>query len=175
MIFGIPITGQTISYFVLALIIMISGVMLMSLQKVMHMAVALGGVFLGVAGIFILLGADFLGMAQILIYAGAITILMVFALMLTQRGDDTQSPSPSLWRSGTALVFVVLLCAAFLFVLRGTSWPFTQNAVDPYSQPSVVLLAQAIFHTYTVPFELVSLLLTVALVGAVVIARKEED
>ncbi|MCY0902467.1 MAG: NADH-quinone oxidoreductase subunit J [Firmicutes bacterium] len=175
MIFGIPITGQTITYFLLALIIMISGVMLMSLQKVMHMAVALGGVFLGVAGIFILLGADFLGMAQILIYAGAITILMVFALMLTQRGDDTESPPANGWRVGGALVFVVLLCAAFLYVLRGTAWPVTQSAVDPYTQPSVVLLAQSIFHTYTVPFELVSVLLTVALVGAVVIARKEEE
>ncbi|MCY0876512.1 MAG: NADH-quinone oxidoreductase subunit J [Firmicutes bacterium] len=175
MLFGIPITGQTISYFVLALIIMISGVMLMSLNKVMHMAVALGGVFLGVAGIFILLGADFVGMVQILIYAGAITILMVFALMLTQRGDDTASPSANGWRTAGVLVFVVLLCGAFLLVLRGTTWPVSQSAVNPYSQPTVNLIANALFHAYTVPFELVSLLLTVALVGAVVIARKEEE
>jgi len=175
MLFGIPLTGQTIAYFILALIIMISGVMLMSLQKVMHMAAALGGVFLGVAGVFILLGADFLGMAQILIYAGAITILMVFALMLTQRGDDTNAPEPSTWRSAGALVFVVLLCGAFLYVLRGTNWPTSQSAVDPFSQSSVKLIADALFHNYTIAFEFVSLLLTVALVGAVVIARKEED
>ncbi len=174
MFFGMPLTGQTVSFFLLALLIIASGVMLMTLTKVMHMAVALAGVFLGVAGIFILLGADFVGMAQILVYAGAITILMVFALMLTQKGDDTESPEASTGRSLLTLLGVVVFTGIMLLVLRGTTWPYSQSAVDPYTQPTVVLIAQSLYHTYTIPFELLSLILTAALVGSVVIARKED-
>ncbi|KYP81470.1 NADH-quinone oxidoreductase subunit J [Ferroacidibacillus organovorans] len=173
MILGIPITGETVAFFLLSLLIISSGVMVMSLTKVMHTALALGGVFLGVAGIFILLGADFVGVVQILIYAGAITILMVFALMLTQKGDDTGYPGPGK-RSFFTLLGVAAFCALLLFVIRGTSWPVATTKVDPFPQPSIVMIAQSLFHTYTVPFELVTLILTAALVGAVVIARKEE-
>ena len=174
MFFGMPLTGQTVAFFLLALIIIASGVMLMTLTKVMHMALALAGVFLGVAGIFILLGADFVGIAQVLVYAGAITILMVFALMLTQKGDDTESPEASSGRSLITLLGVVVFAGVMLLVLRGTSWPYSQSAVDPYKQSTVALIAQSLYHTYTIPFELVSLVLTAALVGSVVIARKED-
>ncbi len=174
MLFGIPITGETVSFFLLALIIIVSGVMLLTLDKVMHMALALGGVFLGVAGIFILLGSDFLGMVQILIYAGAITILMVFALMLTQKGDDTSSPPTSGVRAIFTLLGVVVFAVTVLLVIRSTSWPVNRPAVEPFAKPTVTLIANAMFHTYTVPFELVSLILTAALVGAVVIAKKED-
>lgn len=173
MLFGMPITGETVAFFLLALTIIVSGVMLLTLTKVMYMAVALGGVFLGVAGIFILLGSDFLGMVQILIYAGAVTILMVFALMLTQKGDDTESPEPSGWRLLLTLIGVAGLAVTLLFVLRNTPWPVSRVVIEPFAKPTVNLIASAMFHTYTVPFELISLILTAALVGAVVIARKE--
>lgn len=175
MFFGMPITGQTVAFFILALIIIASGVMLMTLQKVMHMALALGGIFLGVAGVFILLGADFIGVAQVLIYAGAITILMVFSLMLTQAGGDQEAPGPHPVRSALTLVGCVGFAVMMLLVLRGTPWPVSRSAVEPFAQPTVNLIADAMFHTYTIPFELVSLLLTVALVGAALVARKEED
>lgn len=174
MLFGVPITGQTVAFYILAVIIITSGVMLLTLSKVMHMAVALGGVFLGVAGVFILLGADFLGLVQVLIYAGAITILMVFALMLTQKGDDTVAPDPGRGRTWLSLIGTVGLAVVILLVVRGTNWPVSQPNTEPFSQPTVNLIADALFHTYTVPFELISLVLTAALVGAVVIARKEE-
>lgn len=172
--FGMPVTGQTVTFFILALIIIASGVMLMTLQKVMHMALSLGGVFIGVAGIFILLGADFIGAAQILVYAGAITILMVFAVMLTQKGDETASPDPHGGRILLTLIGAVGFAVIMLVVLRSTAWPVSQSAVEPFTRPTVNLIAQALYHTYTIPFELVSLLLTVALVGAAVIARKED-
>ena len=174
MLFGMPVTGQTVSFFLLALLIIASGVMLMTLQKVMHMAIALGGVFLGVAGIFILLGADFLGAVQILIYAGAVTVLMVFALMLTQKGDDTESPNPHGARTLLTLIGTVGFAVLLLVVLRSTPWPYSRSAVEPFAKPTVALIAQSMFHSYMIPFELVSLVLTVALVGAAVIARKEE-
>jgi NADH-quinone oxidoreductase subunit J len=175
MIFGMPITGQTVAFFILALIIITSGVLLMTQSKVMHMALSLGGVFLGVAGIFVLLGADFLGIVQVLIYAGAITILMVFALMLTQKGDDTSTPNTHPLRGLLTLIGAAGLAVILLIVLRNTPWTVSRTAVDPYTHSTVALIAQALYHQYTLPFELVSLVLTVALVGAAVIARKEEE
>ncbi len=174
MLFGVPITGETIAFFVLALVIIASGVFLMSLQKVMHMALALAGVFLGVAGIFFLLGADFVAVVQIMIYAGAITILMVFALTLTQTGDDEE---PSGHRFHKALAFIVsaVIVVAVLLTIRSTAWPVGQTAIQPFGGNVVAQIGQAMFHQYTIPFELVSLVLTVALVGAAVIARREEE
>ena len=174
MLFGMPITGGTVAFFVLALIIIASGVFLMSLQKVMHMALALGGVFLGVAGIFMLLGADFVGVVQIMIYAGAVTILMVFALTLTQTGDDEE---PGGHRLHKLLAFIVsaVIVLAVLFTVRATPWPVGQTGIQPFGPNVVAKIGQAMFHQYTIPFELVSLVLTVALVGAAVIARKEEE
>ena len=174
MLFGVPITGGTIAFFVLALIIIASGVFLMSLQKVMHMALALGGVFLGVAGIFMLLGADFVGVVQIMIYAGAITILMVFALTLTQTGDDTE-PSGHGWHKALAFIVSAVIVLAVLLTIRSTPWPGGQAPIQPFGANVVAQIGQAMFHQYAIPFELVSLVLIVALVGASVIARKEEE
>ncbi len=174
-LFGIPVTGANIAFFVLALVILLSGVTVLMMDKLMHMAVALGGVFLGVAGIFILLGADFVGIVQIMIYAGAITILMVFALMLTQNGDETDTAQPHPARTWLTLILTVVFVAIVVIVLRSVQWPVSQNAIEPFTQPTVNLIAQALYHTYMIPFELVSLLLTAALVGAVLIARKEEE
>ncbi len=174
-IFGIPFTGQNIAFFVLALIILLSGVSVLLLDKLMHMAVALGGVFLGVAGIFILLGADFLGIVQVMIYAGAITILMVFALMLTQKGDETRIPSAHPVRQWVTLIGVVAFVGILIDEIRRVQWPVTQNAVEPFTKPTINLIADALYHSYMIPFELISLLLTAALVGAVLIARKEEN
>lgn len=174
MLFGIPITGETIAFFVLALVIIASGVFLMTLQKVMHMALSLGGVFLGVAGIFLLLGADFVGVVQIMIYAGAVTILMVFALTLTKTGDDPEPKGHVLHKIIAFLVSAVIVVAVLL-TIRSTSWPVGQTAVQPFGANTVAQIGELMFHQYTVPFELVSLVLTVGLVGASVIARKEEE
>jgi len=176
MLFGIPITGETVAYFVLALIIITSGVFLMTLQSVMHMALALGGVFLGVAGVFVILGADFVGIVQVMIYAGAITILMVFSLMLTHSGKSSEEgPEVGAVRGTVTFVGVAVIVGAILLVIRGTSWPVSPTAMQPFHQSTVLLIADALFHTYTIQFELVSAILTTALVGAVIIARKEEQ
>ncbi|PWI58020.1 hypothetical protein BM613_06190 [Sulfoacidibacillus thermotolerans] len=168
-------TGATITYFVLALIIIVSGVFMLTLTNVMHMAVSLVGVFLGVAGIFILLGADFVGLVQVMVYAGAITILMVFALMLTHRGlNGHLQGEVGPFRGTLTFLSVAIIVGTLLYAIRSTPWPGSTTALQPFHQSTVNLIANAIFHQYTVAFELVSAVLTVALVGAAVIARKEE-
>jgi len=169
--YGIPVTGVVIAYYLIALFTISCAVMMLSFRKVMYMALSAGGVFLGVAGIYILLQADFLAFAQILIYAGAITILMLFAIMLTKH--DTVEESPFTW--GKALPAGIGTFGTLLFILwtiRTSSWPVAQ-AVPHGSNVSEIGLS--LFRTYAIPFELVSLVLIVALVGTVVLARKEED
>lgn len=173
MLFGVPITGESVAFFVLALVIITSGVLLMTFDKVMHMALALAGVFLGVAGVFILLGADFVGVVQVLIYGGAVTILMVFAVMLTEREGHEHDRGAGAVRTGLALIGAAGLAAVILLSVRSTPWPVGATGLRTIHS-TVPQIAASLFHYYAIPFELMSVVLTAALVGAVTIARKEE-
>src|SRR5579875_1116852 len=77
------VNGQIIAFYLISLAILACAVMLLNARKVVYMALCIGGVFIGCSAIYLLLGAEFVGVAQILIYAGAITILIMFAIMLT--------------------------------------------------------------------------------------------
>ncbi|MDI3327838.1 MAG: NADH-quinone oxidoreductase subunit J [Alicyclobacillaceae bacterium] len=164
--------GGTIAFFLISLVVVFAAVMLLQFRKVMYMALSIGLVFLGMAGLYILLNADFLAFAQILIYAGAITILMLFAVMLT-RHDEVEDPplrDPKKWLTALGCL---ALGAAMLWTIRNTPWS-SPPAQPPWPvQKNVAAIAETLFTGYAVPFELVSVLLTVALVGAVILARKE--
>lgn len=174
---GLTWSGQLIAFFIISLLVIASAITMLNMRKVIYMALAIGGVFIGVAGIFILLDAEFLAFAQVLLYAGAITILMLFAIMLTH-----YHPKDAEYQWNARTVFSALASIAFLLVMmaaiRGigaSDW--TQSPEPPWQgQGSTVeQLAQLLFNSYTIPFELVSVLLIVALVGAVILARKEEE
>ena len=81
------ITGEFIAFIVLAVIALIGGVLLLNLTNVVHMVLALVATFISIAGIYVLLSAEFLAVVQILIYSGAITIIMLFGIMLTKHDD----------------------------------------------------------------------------------------
>ncbi|CAB3395655.1 NADH-quinone oxidoreductase subunit J [Kyrpidia spormannii] len=168
---GLAWTGQTVAFFVLAVVVVLAAVMLLQFRKVMYMASSIGLVFLGMAGMYVLLGADFLAFAQILIYAGAITILMLFAIMLT-RHDEVEEEERAGLRQWLAGLGAVALGAAMLWAIRTTTWPAAPAQPPWPARNSVTALAETLFTSYVVPFELVSVLLTVALVGAVILARK---
>lgn len=151
--------------------------MMLSFRKVVYMALAIGGTFIGCAGIYILLGAEFVGIAQVLIYAGAITILILFAIMLT---NHEATEPPMRWDIKTVLKALgcLLLGITLILVIRSTTWPMTSATVDlNHGKSNAVAIGLSMFQTYAIPFEIISLLLIVALVGAVILAkdRKEED
>lgn len=171
-------TGQMIAFILISLVVIGSAVAMLFTQKVIYMALMIGGVFAGVAGIFILLGADFLGFAQILIYAGAITILMLFAIMLTNHGHQEHTK----FNTHTAFAAVAAggLLALLYWGFNSTDWSSWQQMAPSTAAPawgdnSVKELANSIYTQFTIPFELVSVILIVALVGAVILARKEEE
>lgn len=167
----------TIAFFLIALAILGCGILMLSFHKVVYMALTIGGVFIGCSLIYFLLGAEFVGIAQVAIYAGAITILILFTIMLTNHEAVEPLSKPTL-RSGAAAVGCVLLAAVLFFTIRSVSWPQASSAVDVnQGNSNPVAIGLVLFKSYAVPFELVSLLLIVALVGAVILAqeRKEDE
>jgi NADH-quinone oxidoreductase subunit J len=171
-LFGLQMSGQLIAFFILALWIIGCGVSLLSTTKTMYMAISIGGVFIGIAGIYFLLNAEFLGVAQIAIYAGAVTILMLFAIMLTPHDLENKKSKPVHYT--LSAIGVIGLLALLISVFRKTQWSGSGNT-DPSGGNDVITIGNSIFHEFAIPFELVSIVLIVALVGAVVLGRKEEE
>ncbi|GMA50944.1 NADH:ubiquinone oxidoreductase subunit J [Alicyclobacillus contaminans] len=168
-------SGPLIAFYVIALCVLSCAVLLLSARRVIHMALSVGGVFIGCAALYLLLDAEFVGVAQILIYAGAITILILFAIMLTNH--EAQEP-PFRWnvRNVLSALGCLLLCAVILLSIRRTAWPVPDASVDINGGNSnPVAIGMALFKQYAIPFELVSLLLIVALVGAVLLARSRKE
>jgi len=138
-------------------------------RNVVYAALFLIMSLMGVAGLYILLSVEFLALVQVLIYGGAVTVLILFALMLTrarelrQKLDGDQRP--------LAAVAALTLLGAFVTMFRETTWPrdIEQVTVIPFDT-----IGTALFNRWAVPFEIASGVLLVALVGAIVISMQEE-
>lgn len=154
-------------FYILAAIIVICGLLVVSLRNIVHSALFMVLAFIGVAGIYVMLGADFLASVQILIYAGAIAIFMVFGIMLTQRGNMQQT---NLFSKQAGLVGVVSLglFGLIVFLTGKTDWIKSTESVNQNTIPTI---ADAMMNTYVLPFEVAALLLTVAMIGAIIIAK----
>ncbi len=165
-------TEQAVTYvafFVLSAITLIGALMVATLRNIMHSALALMMSFFGVAGIYVLLEAGFVASVQVLVYVGAIAVLILFAIMLT-RGLMTRTTGPENGQWIAAGGIAVLLFAALFFVAIGTNWP--DKAPIQITGDLVPKIGAELVGTYVLPFEIASLLLLAALIGAIVIARE---
>lgn len=158
-----------LAFIVLAAVMLVSALAVVLLRNIVHCALFLALSFLSVAGIYILLNAEFLAAVQILIYAGAVMILLLFAIMLTQRAHSPASNPPNS-QAGIAAVVAVVLFGLLGLVLSGTSW---LTGAEAPAGSNTAMLGQAIFNSYVLPFEIASVLLLVAMIGAIVIARED--
>ena len=143
---------------------------MVTLRNIIHSAIAMMVCFGSLAGMYALLGAPIVAAAQVLIYLGAISVLILFAIMLTQAGD-ANLPSPfhrQVWLAALAALVVVGLIS---WAVTRTDWG---NATVVIAV-SVNALARALFTDYALPFEILSLLLLAAIVGAIYLARRPED
>jgi NADH-quinone oxidoreductase subunit J len=161
---------QQIIFIILGLSTLGAALMVVSSQNLMRSALWLIVAFFGIAAIFILLHAEFLAVAQILIYVGAIAMLIIFAIMLTRGLMDPKQP-----RFNTQWG-VVGGCAALLFVglaavILRNHWPVNIAAVPP---DAIQQLGRDFVGPYVVPFEVASVLLVVAMIGAIIVARERE-
>ena len=126
--------------------------------------------FVGVASIYVLLEAPFIAVVQVLVYIGAIAILIVFAIMLTRRlysEDLNQRNTQWIWSALGAVGFFLVLG----WVVYSVNWPVAQQAVP---EDAITILGQDLLSTYVIPFEIASVLLLAALVGAILIGRERE-
>lgn len=163
-------SGEFFAFLSLALVAVIGGVLLLNLTKVVHMVVALVFTFASLAGIYVLLSAEFIAAVQILIYSGAITIIMLFGIMLTRHNDETGTTTGK-WRK----LFLFLGVLGFAFaVYIGIYNLDLGGGPSTLHEANTEQLGVAIYSKYVIPFELLSVLLLVALIGAIVLARKDE-
>ncbi len=143
---------------------------MVTLRNIIHSAVAMMVCFGSLAGMYALLGAPIVAAAQVLIYLGAISVLILFAIMLTQAGD-ANLPSPfhrQVWVAALAAVVVVGLIG---WAVTATDWG---NATVVIAV-NLNAMAVALFTDYALPFEILSLLLLAAIIGAIYLARRPED
>ena len=162
---------QVVSFGLLALMMIGAALGVVLLTNIVYSAFLLGGVFISIAGLYLLLNADFVATAQVLIYVGAVNVLILFAIMLVNKRQDFV-PMPRAWirRGATALVCVGL------FALLGTmvvSTPWQFSTLPPAGDGAIVRIGKHFFTDFLLPFELASVLLLMALIGAVILARRE--
>lgn len=161
--------AQGIFYLIAALAVA-GGLGMVLMRSTVYAALFLILTLLAVAGVYILLASEFLALVQVLIYGGAVTVLLLFALMLTRTGDLPETMVGAQWPVGAfaSLVLMGLLIAA----VGTTNWPgdVGQTAVIPFTA-----VGDALFQQWAVPFEIASLVLLIALIGAIILAREEES
>lgn len=138
-------------------------------RYVVHSAFALMGSFFGVAGLFVLLGADFLAVSQVLIYVGGILVLILFGIMLTPP-DRTERNTKRVVALVASVLGIVLLAAAQIGAV--VKWSVRDALPDPAPTAKPIGRALLTPQEYLIPFELVSVVLLVALIGSVFIARR---
>ncbi|MDR5638315.1 MULTISPECIES: NADH-quinone oxidoreductase subunit J [unclassified Thermosynechococcus] len=161
---------QTITFFALAAAVIVAALGVVLLNNVVYSAFLLGGVFLSISGLYILMNADFVSAAQILIYVGAVNVLILFAIMLVNK-REAYTPVPGRWlRQGGAAVVSLGVFALLTKMILQTPW---QLSSLPPTTDSITTIGQHFFSDFLLPFELASVLLLMALIGAVVLARRE--
>ena len=155
-------------FIVLAVLTIGGGVGVVVTRNVVHAALALLVSLIAVAGLYLVLFAEFLALVQVLIYGGAIIIVLLFAIMLTRNSEYPRITDNKQWPLAAlaALAFLGILIPSFLINRVDDTTP--QNA-------SFTGIGESLFTTWAGPFEIASLVLLVALIGAIIIARSDEE
>lgn len=162
---------MTISFAIIALLTIAAAVAAMSLRNLVHCALAVAVAFGGLAAMYLQLDAQFVGFAQILVYVGAVAILIVFAVLLTRGGEpSTESVFSKTWFAGA--VVAVAVFGVLVWTIKNSF--VSQQELPPQPEASVKQIGDALMNNYVLPLEVIGLLLTAALIGAVIIAMKEE-
>jgi NAD(P)H-quinone oxidoreductase subunit 6 len=163
---------QIVSFVILAVMMIGSALGVVLFENIVYSAFLLGGVFMSISGCYILLNAEFVAAAQVLIYVGAINVLILFAIMLVNKQED-YSKMPRRWirQGATALVCIGLFALLGTMVLI-TPWKLSTLSPAEVGN-SVVAIAKHFFSDFLLPFELASVLLLIAMVGAIILARRD--
>lgn len=161
-----------IIFWILSFVILVSGFMVVSLKNIFHCAIFLILCLSAVAGIFILLDAEFLAAAQVLIYVGAVSILMIFAVMLTSNLASHRIVQTNQNSLVAFFVCIAFAMGAVVLISSTRIWNLTSESLPV---DNVLSIGKLLMTEFMLPFEVVSILLLAAMIGAIVLARGEES
>ena len=170
------VMGMTVSFLILAIMTLAGGVAAMTLRRLVHCALALAVAFAGLAALYLNLGAEFAGLAQLLVYVGAVAILIVFAILLTPTrgaGSDAELEKPfsPAGLAGAVLALAVFAVLAWAVVTSGVARGPAGGAAP---QTSMREIGFELMQRYVLPLEVIALMLTAAMIGAVILAMREK-
>lgn len=159
----------TLVFFIFAILAIASAWNVVTSKNIVHSALYLALSFIGVAALYVLMNADYLAAVQILVYTGAVSIMVVFAVMLTLRGKVEESNPPNrVWILGAFVSGLLFIVIAFV-IFTNADWRVLPTAW--LSEGSATAISLLLFTKFMIPFEVAAVLLTVALVGAVILAK----
>lgn len=159
-------------FYVFAAVTLFSAVVVVSTRHIVYSAFSLMFTFMGVAGIYVLLGADFIAIVQVVIYVGGILILMLFGIMLTNKITNVQIKTGTI-QIIPAIIGVGLFAGILVNLLLTTQWKLSHTEVALTT--TIYALGKYLITDYVLIFELLGILLLVALIGAATIARKDKE
>ncbi len=159
--------AEQIVFFIFTILVLGGGIGIISTKNLYYSALFLSMTLSGMAGYFVLLNAGFLAAVQVVVYVGAIAILILFAIMLSRRMMTSSEPQTNRQTWLAAIVSPLLFIAILVLVLQ-VNWPVSSAAP---TGDALILLGMSFLGSYVIPFEVISVLLLVALVGAIILAR----
>ena len=164
-------TTQQICFLVLSATLVLGSLAVVLLPNIVYSAFLLGGVFLSVAGLYLLLNASFVAAAQVLVYVGAVNVLILFAIMLVNKREAMADIPGLLLRRVLSGAVCAGLFALLLRVAFTTHWALPGPV--PVGEEATIRIGEHFFSDYLLPFELASVLLLMAMIGAIVLARRD--
>ena len=166
---------MTVVFALFALVTVAGAIAAMSLRNLVHCALCLVLALGGLAALFLQLDAQFVGLAQILVYIGAVAILIVFAILLTRGSEPPQQPAlTSSWVMGAGVAVLTFGSLAAAMLASSVTPAAANPKTDVAADVAVKRIGEKLMTDYVLPLEVVALLLTAALIGAVIIAMREE-
>lgn len=169
-------SSDFIIFALLSIVTLVSAYQMVTLRLITHAALFMALSFTAVAGVFLLMQAEFVAAIQVLIYAGAITTMVIFAIMLSGLGEikvDRNATRKRFTRSDPFVIVVGAIFAAFMSYLYYTAK--LPGAIQSKALTTVSNIGSSLFTTYMIPFEIASVLLLIAMVGAIILTAKEVD
>jgi NAD(P)H-quinone oxidoreductase subunit 6 len=162
---------QLVSFAVLAVMMLGAALGVVLLSNIVYSAFLLGLVFVSMSGMYILLNAGFVAAAQILIYVGAVNVLILFGIMLVNKREDFV-PVKNVWlgRAATGAVCLGLFALLGAMIL---ATPWVLSSAPPAGDEAMLVIGKHFFSDFLLPFELASVLLLMAMIGAIVLARRD--
>ena len=169
---SIAVTTQIICFSVLSLVVIIGALGVILLENIVYSAFLLGGVFMSVAGLYLLLNASFVAAAQVLVYVGAVNVLIIFAIMLVNKKEDLRPIENIKSRKIISTSICLTLLSLLIRVDLSNTWGLAEPSAS-IGEESTIRIGEHLFSDYLLPFEVASVLLLMAMIGAIVLARRD--